>query len=89
MQTYGTCQLIYNEIGIHSKLNHPNIIKLYNVSETDEEINILLEYAQNGSLYTLIKQENGFSENEAYKYFIQIVNAVYFLHQNNIIHRDI
>jgi len=89
IQSYGNCDLIHNEIDIHSKLNHPNIIKLYNVLETEEEINILLEYAQNGSLYSLIKQENGFSENEAYKYFIQIVNAVYFLHQNNIIHRDI
>ena len=89
LQTYGDCKLIYNEIEIHSKLNHPNIIRLYNVSETEEEINILLEYAENGNLYSLIQNEKGFSEYKAYKYFIQIVNAVYFLHQNNIIHRDI
>ena len=89
IQTYGNCDLIHNEIDIHSKLNHPNIIRLYNVLETEEEINILLEYAENGSLYSLIQKENGLSENRAYKYFIQIVNAVYFLHQNNIIHRDI
>ena len=89
IQTYGNCQLIENEIEIHSKLNHPNIIRLYNVSETEEEINILLEYAENGNLYSLIKKENGLSENRAFNYFIQIVNAVYFLHQNNIIHRDI
>ena len=89
LQTYGSCQLVYNEIEIHSKLNHPNIIRLYNVLENEEEISILLEYAENGSLYSLIQDENGFSEHKAYKYFIQIVNAVYFLHQNNIIHRDI
>ena len=89
IQAYGNCELIYNEKEIHSKLNHPNIIKLYNFFETDEEINFLLEYAENGNLHSLIKKENGFSENVAYKYFIQIVNAVYFLHQNNIIHRDI
>ena len=89
IQTYGNCQLIENEIEIHSKLNHPNIIRLYNVSETEDEINILLEYAENGNLYSLIKKENGLSENRAFNYFIQIVNAVYFLHQNNIIHRDI
>ena len=89
IQTYGNCQLIHNEIEIHSKLNHPNIIRLYNASETEEEINILLEYAENGNLYSLIKKENGLSENRAFNYFIQIVNAVYFLHQNNIIHRDI
>jgi len=89
MQTYGNCDLIHNEIEIHSKLKHPNIIRLYNILETDEEINILLEYAEKGNLYSLIKKENGFSEITAYKYFIQMVNAVYFLHRNNIIHRDI
>ena len=88
-QTYGNCHLIKNEIDLHSKLNHPNIIRLYSYSETEEEINILLEYAENGTLYSLIQKEKGFSEHKAYKYFIQIVNAVYFLHQNNIIHRDI
>ena len=88
-QTYGNCDLIHNEIEIHSKLKHPNIIRLYNILETDEEINILLEYAEKGNLYSLIKKENGFSEITAYKYFIQMVNAVYFLHRNNIIHRDI
>ena len=89
LQTYGNCQLIHNEIEIQSKLNHPNIIRLYNMSETEEEINVLLEYAENGNLFSLIQKEKGFSEHKAYKYFIQIVNAVYFLHQNNIIHRDI
>ena len=89
MQTYGTCQLMLNEIDIHSKINHPNIIRLYNFKETDEEINILLEYAEGGNLFSLIQKENGFPEHIAYKYFIQMVNAVYFLHQNNIIHRDI
>lgn len=89
LQTYGNCELIYNEIEIHSKLNHPNIIKLYNTSETEDEISILLEYAEHGNLFNLIQKENGFPESKAYEYFIQIVNAVYFLHQNNIIHRDI
>ena len=89
LQTYGNCELVHNEIEIHSKLNHPNIIRLYNTSENDEEINILLEYAEHGSLFNLIQKQNGFPESKAYEYFIQIVNAVYFLHQNNIIHRDI
>ena len=82
--------LIYNEINIQSKLNHENIIRLYNVYETETEINIILEYASKGNLYNLIlKNKNGFSEFQAYQYFIQVVNAVYFLHQNAIIHRDI
>ena len=90
LMSYGKLDLIYNEISIHSKLDHENIIKLYNVHEDNENINIIMEYAPNGNLYELISQEkNGFSEYKAFEYFIQVVNAVYYLHNNNIIHRDI
>jgi len=90
LMSYGKLDIIYNEIKIHSKLDHENIIKLYNVYEDNENINIILEYAPNGNLYELIaKQKNGFSEYKAFEYFIQVVNAVYYLHNNNIIHRDI
>ena len=90
MITYGNLDIIYNEINIHSKLSHQNIIKVYNVFEDEETINIIMEYAKNDNLYQLIKKEkNGFSESKAFDYFIQVINAVYYLHSNNIIHRDI
>ena len=90
MMTYGKLDIIYDEINIHSKLYHQNIIQLYSVYEDDETINIILEYAKGGNLYQLIKDEkNGFSESKAFDYFIQVINAVYYLHSNNIIHRDI
>ena len=88
--SYGKLDIIYNEINIHSKLDHENIIKLYNVHEDNENINIIMEYAPNGNLFELLsKEKNGFSEYKAFEYFIQVVNAVYYLHNNNIIHRDI
>ena len=90
LMTYGKLDNIYDEINIHSKLYHQNIIKLYNVYEDEETINIIMEYAKEGNLYHLIKKEkNGFSEQKSYEFFIQIINAVYYLHSNNIIHRDI
>ena len=90
LMSYGKLDIIYNEINIHSKLDHENIIKLYNYNEDDENINIIMEYAPNGNLYNLItKEKAGFSEYKAFEYFIQVVNAVYYLHNNNIIHRDI
>jgi serine/threonine protein kinase len=90
MVTYGKLDIIYDEINIHSKLLHENIIKVYNIFEDEESINIIMEYAQNGNLYQLIKKEkNGFSEEKAFDYIIQMINAVYYLHSNNIIHRDI
>ena len=90
MVSYGKLDIIYNEINIHSKLAHENIIKLYNVHEDNENINIIMEYAENGNLFELIsKEKNGLEESKAFDYFIQVVNAVYYLHNNNIIHRDI
>jgi len=90
LMSYGKLDIIYNEINIHSKLDHENIIKLYNFSEDNENINIIMEYAPNGNLYDLLsKEKTGFSEYQTFEYFIQVVNAVYYLHNNNIIHRDI
>ena len=82
---------ISNEIKIHSKLDHENIIHIYNVFENEESINIIMEYANKGNLLDIIKNEKDkcLSEEKAFKYFIQVINAVYYLHQNNIIHRDI
>ena len=92
MQMYGRIDIIKNEINIHSKLSHENIIRLYNVYEDENSINLILEYAKNGNLYELLSQpenKKGLDEQRAFDYFIQVVNAVYYLHQNNIIHRDI
>ena len=49
--TYGKLDIIYSEINIHSKLSHQNIIKLYNMYEDDDTINIIMECAPNGNLY--------------------------------------
>ena len=86
---YGNYKIIYNEISIHSRCIHQNIIRLYNIYEDENEIKLILEYAPNGTLYEKIKEEKKLDEKKAYSYFIQILNAVTFLHLNNIIHRDI
>ena len=91
-QMYGKVDIIKNEISIHSKLIHENIIRLYNAYKDENSINLIMEYAKSGNLFELLsKPENkkGLDEQRAFDYFIQVVNAVYFLHQNNIIHRDI
>ena len=83
--------LIINEINIQSKINHPNIIRLYNYFEDKNNKNIflVLEYASQKTLFDYIRYKKGLNEIEAFYYFIQAVNAIYFLHKNKIIHRDI
>ena len=80
--------IIQREINIHSRIYHENIVQFYSFNQGLNEVNILLEYCPNGSIFELI-DKNGFDELKTYKYFSQVVNAVFFLHKNNLVHRDI
>lgn len=68
---------------------HPNIIKLYEIMETNKLICLVTEYACNGELYDLIIHKKRLSEREAKHIFRQIVSAVYYCHSNKIVHRDL
>ena len=82
--------VIYNEISIHEKIIHPNIVRMYNHYESDENIYCFLEYIDGQTLYSKIKSNpNGLNERETFKIFSQIIKAIKFLHNNRIIHRDI
>ena len=50
---------------------------------------IFLEYAQKGTLYSYVANNNGLSEEDAHFFFKQILLVVEFLHSANIVHRDI
>ena len=84
-----TLDNIYNEIKIQSKICHPNIVKILYANESEKYFDIVLEYANKGNLFYYIQENENLSESKSFKIFIQIVNAVYFLHKNNFIHRDI
>ena len=79
------------EIEIMKKLDHPNIIKLYDVLEDESSIMLALEYLSGGSLrqYLRKKSNRKISEVEAKMYFGQIIDAVRYLHSKNIYHRDL
>ena len=80
---------IYKEIYIQSRIDHPNILPILCVKETPNEFDLVLEYAKGGSLFHYIRKRHSLDEKLAFNLFIQVVNAVYFLHKNDLIHRDI
>ena len=80
---------IQKEIDIQSKIDHPNIVKLLYVKETHISYDLVMEYASMGSLFHYIRKYRGLNENKAFSLFIQVVNAVNFMHSNDLIHRDI
>ena len=80
---------IYKEIYIQSRIDHPNILPILYERETNIDFDLVLEYAKGGSLFHYIRRRRYLDENLAFSLFIQVVNAVYFLHKNDLIHRDI
>jgi MAP/microtubule affinity-regulating kinase len=72
-------------------LNHPNIVKIYDVVETNNHLNIAMEYLAGHSLGTYLKaQPSGkIGERACRNIFGQIARAVAYLHRLNIAHRDI
>ena len=84
-----TLEPIYSEIKIQSKISHPNIVKILYATENERFFDIVLEYSSKGNLFYYIQKNKNLSESNCFKIFIQILNAIYFLHENNYIHRDI
>ena len=85
---------LQNEINFLRGFNHPNIIKLYDVKVTQQDIYLIMEYCNGGSLKKVLnnyrlKFGKPFPE-EIVRYFMkQILSAVEYLHNLGIVHRDL
>ena len=77
------------EIEILKKLKHPNIVQLYGVIETDNQILLIMEYIKGQELYQYILIKKKLSEEEACLYFKQIISGLEYLNKLKIAHRDI
>ncbi|KAJ3221361.1 MAP/microtubule affinity-regulating kinase 3 [Chytriomyces hyalinus] len=80
---------IKREVRIMRLLNHPNIVKLFDVAETDKEIILSLEYIEGGELFDFIVSNPRLNEKIARRIFRQIISAVDYCHQSSVIHRDL
>ncbi|XP_062313108.1 serine/threonine-protein kinase SIK1 isoform X2 [Osmerus eperlanus] len=80
---------IYREVQIMKLLNHPHIIKLYQVMETKDMLYIVTEYAKNGEMFDYLTSNGRMSEDEARRKFWQILTAVDYCHRHHIVHRDL
>ena len=72
-----------------SKLNHPNVVDVYDVGEYEGKHYIVMEYIRGRTLKQLISQRGALHKEEAVNIMKQLTSAVEHAHENHIIHRDI
>ncbi|PPQ67703.1 hypothetical protein CVT24_002759 [Panaeolus cyanescens] len=80
---------VEREIVVMKLIDHPNIMKLYDVWETSSSLYLILEYVQGGELFEYLCSNGRLSKKEAVDYFQQLICAVDYCHRFNIAHRDL
>lgn len=82
-------KLLEREIVLHSQVDHPHLIRLWDTLMEEGVIYMVMELAEGGNLFYHQNTKATFSEPEAFRFFIQTLQGVEYLHRNDIIHRDL
>ena len=77
------------EINLLKNLEHPKIVKYYDSIQTEDDLNIILEFVENGSLDLLIENIGKIPESLVVIYIKQVLEGLVYLHSQDVIHRDI
>jgi serine/threonine protein kinase len=77
------------EFEILKNLDHPNILRMFEMFSDDTHYYLVYEYCEGGELFDRIKKVKAFNEKIAANIFYQILLAVAYCHSRNITHRDL
>jgi calcium-dependent protein kinase len=77
------------EISIITSLDHPNILRCFEIYEDDLKFYVVTEYCEGGELFEKIIKWKRFTEEQASLIFYQLMSAVAYCHEKNVIHRDL
>ncbi|KAI5481153.1 serine/threonine protein kinase Kin4 [Pseudohyphozyma bogoriensis] len=89
VDTVQRTEKVKREIDVLKAVKHPNIVRLYDVIETEKYIGIVLEYASGGELFDHILAHRYLKEKDASRLFAQLISGVAYLHAKKIVHRDL
>ncbi|XP_073283722.1 CBL-interacting serine/threonine-protein kinase 3-like [Primulina huaijiensis] len=80
---------IRREIATMKLIKHPNVVRLYEVMASKTKIFIVMEFVTGGELFDNIANHGRMKEDDARKYFQQLINAVDYCHSRGVFHRDL
>ncbi|CAL6040242.1 Kinase [Hexamita inflata] len=80
---------VVREIQVLKLLKNPNIVKLLEVIDTPRHIYLVTDFVDNGELFAYVVQNKRLKEDQACKFFRQIVNGVHYCHLRKVCHRDL
>ena len=80
---------IDREIVMMKLMNHPNILRIYDVFEGENELYLVLEYVEGGELFDFLVNRGRLPPLDALAFFKQIVYGLNYAHTFSIIHRDL
>ncbi|KAI9839660.1 MAG: hypothetical protein M1819_002286 [Sarea resinae] len=80
---------LQQEIAVLKSVSHPNLLCLKDTFDEEDGVYIVLELAAEGELFNWIVMKQKLSEDEARKVFIQLFQGIQYLHERNIVHRDV
>lgn len=80
---------VARELHILKLVQHPHVIQLYEIIETPQQLYLIMEYCNSGELFDFIVSLGRVPEQEACRFFHQIIAGVERLHQLGVVHRDL
>ncbi|KAL2124766.1 hypothetical protein VTJ04DRAFT_1131 [Mycothermus thermophilus] len=85
----GNERMVLDELDMLQRLKHPHIVKFVDWFESRDKYYIVTELATGGELFDRICQQGKFTEKDGSQTIKQVLEAVNYLHQNNVVHRDL
>lgn len=83
-------ELLDTEIYVMKKFgNHPNIVALYDIYETDDTVQLVMEFMAGGELFDVLDENGPYGEANAVKHMRSVGSALGYLHAGGVAHRDL
>jgi calcium-dependent protein kinase len=81
--------LLRNEAEVFLSLDHPNVVRLVDVYESEQQLDLVMEHMQGGELFSRIAEKKTFSEAEAADAALQMLRAINYMHSHGLAYRDL